>query len=161
MALPKSYRPVSEIVDHYHPMNSEFHRQSDEIKNSMVDLQMQMSNRDVKAVKLASKGMPNKQIAAEIGVCGLTVSKMMKKKDPIRLLSLIRHLSALHEGPSAEHRKRVLWEITVENKLGEPRTAISAIAEMNKMDGIGKEKADTNINIQINADMFPRGVLDG
>jgi predicted transcriptional regulator len=161
MTLPKIRRPVSEMIDQYHPMNSEFHKQSDAIKNSMVDLQMEMSNRDVQAVKLASKGLIQKQIADEIGVCSITVSKLMKQEKSIELLSLIRHLSALHEGPTAEHRKRVLWEITVENKLGEPKTAISAIAEMNKMDGIGKEKADTNINIQINADMFPRGALDG
>jgi hypothetical protein len=70
------------------------------------------------------------------------------------------YLQQLREGPNLEQRKRTLWEITQDNQHDEPKTSISAIQEMNRMDGIGKDTKDTKIEVTINNQLLPKGALD-
>ena len=146
------YLPPEALLDEHHPHNTGFFRQLNSIKRAMVTAQSHMKQKHVEIIKQASLGTRNKDIAEELGVHAATVGKVIRSEQGKELLTLIRHLSALNEGPSSEQRKRTLWEIVVDNQDDEPKTAIAAIAEMNKMDGIGKE---------INATLFPKGALDG
>ncbi len=59
------------------------------------------------------------------------------------------------------HRRRMLWEIAVDNQAIEPKVSISSIVEINKMNGTYQTAAkDTAINITINNNLLPKGKLD-
>jgi len=49
----------------------------------------------------------------------------------------------------------------VDNKIDDPRVGITALKEMNSMDGVGREKQDTKVEITINSAVFPHNNLDG
>ena len=48
----------------------------------------------------------------------------------------------------------------MDSKELDPKTSIAALQEMNRMDGVGKEKHDTKIEVTINQALMPRGDLD-
>lgn len=149
------------ILDKHHPDNHEFFRQQRSLQRLIVHTSSKMKSRHIEVAKRLLKGERNTDIEEQMGLPPGSVSRMKGRKDVNELIGLLRHLQALHEGPSVELRKRMLYEIAVDNQQLEPKVSIAAVQEMNRMDGVGKEKTDTSINITINNQQLPRGALDG
>jgi hypothetical protein len=147
-------------LDPYHPNNTSYYQQHNMLKRLIVAQSSKMKALHVKVAKGVMKAIKNKDIALELNLEPTTISNIKHRDDVKELINLLYHLQALHEGPSIESRKRLLFEITIDNKEAEPKTSIAAIQEMNRMDGVGREKLDTAINITINNDTLPRGALD-
>ena len=147
-------------LDPYHPNNTTFYQQQNTFKRLIVAQSTKMQANHVKVAKGVMRAVKNKDLALELKLAEGTVSSIKNRDDVKELINLLYHLQALHEGPSIESRKRLLFEITIDNKESEPKTSIAAIQEMNRMDGVGREKLDTAINITINNDTLPRGALD-
>lgn len=142
---PREYLPPEQVLDEYHPHNSEFFRQQQQLKFNIRHIGLGMKPYHIQAVKLHLRGEKNVDIAAELGLTPNTVSQILARQDVRNLKAAMLQLNALNDGPSIEHRKNKLWQIAVNNEAADPKTSISAIAEMNKMDGIGKD-ASIKIN---------------
>jgi hypothetical protein len=155
------YLPPEELLDRYHPNNSEFFLAMQRAKQALVAQQATMKPLHVEIVKQHFRGKRNVDVAEELDITAGTVSKVVNSAQGKNLKFLLQHFAGLNEGPSQEHRKRVLWEIVIDNQQHEPKTAIAALQEMNKMDGIGNAPPpDSEVKIIINQQLLPKGSLD-
>ena len=152
--------PPDLLLDKNHPDNHEYFKQDRRIKQLIVMQYGMCRAPHVEIAKLHVKGHTNQDIADIRSCHPATVGHVLKRKDIRELILYLRHQQALHQGPTIALKKRILYEITVDNQGVDPRVSIAAISELNKMDGVGKEKNDTNVNIQINQTLFPKGTLD-
>lgn len=157
---PHQYLPPEVQMDEYHPANQQFFKDLKALERALVDISQQLGHRHTQIVKMRHKGMRPTDIAEEIGVTATTVSVVTKKPLAQRMLALLEHLSQHRDGPNIDQRKRTLWEIVVDNQETDPKTAIAALQEMNKMDGVGKDRVDSKIEVTINQNLMPRGALD-
>jgi len=148
------------LLDEYHPANQPFYQHQKHIQRAIVAQSVKCRPKHIEAAKLHVRGMPNKEIAEQLGYAQNTVVTIFARKNIQELIELL-HFYDLHlEGPSIEHRKRMLNEIAVDNQAEDPKTSIAAVREMNSMDGVGRDKVDTKVNITINNTQLPKGVLD-
>jgi|TARA_R110000803_G_scaffold20373_2_gene52539 predicted transcriptional regulator len=120
-----------------------------------------MAPKHVDIVKRKIAGVTNKNIAVELNVTAQTVGKTLQRQDAQELRALLEHYNMAMDGPNDAHRRRMLWEIAVDNQAIEPKVSISSIVEINKMNGTYQTAAkDTAINITINNNLLPKGKLD-
>lgn len=155
-----TYQPPEELADEYHPANTEFFRHLRHAERHLTNAAKKCKENHVIVAKLRFQGRSNVDIAEQIKVKPATVAQIANRDDVKELIGLMQHLSMLRDGPNHEHKKRFLWEIAVDSKELDPKTSISAVQEMNRMDGVGKEKHDTKIEVTINNELLPRGPLD-
>lgn len=141
--------PIELVVDKYHPDNSDFMQQVHRSKQLLAFHSACCRPRHVWIAKDLFKGDTHAAVAKKFDMATATVSAISRRPEVKKLMELLQHHSALWEGPTIEHRKRELWEIEQDNKIDDPRVSISAIKEMNAMDGVYKQKNDTNIEITI------------
>ena len=159
--IQPEYVPPELLLDKYHPHNQEFFRQQQHLKASMVNKSLRMRPPHVQVAKMRAKGQNPKEIAQEIDRTPQYVSHVSQRQDVKELMALIHHLHALNEGPTAEHRARMLWELAVDAREdGDTANSKACLAELNKMAGSYHTKPDTATNITINNQYFPRGSLD-
>lgn len=156
---PEAVLPIELATDKYHPNNSDFMKQVRMSKNLIVSQSAACHPMHVMIVKGHFAGRTHAQVGLDNNRTPVTVAKTLKRPECQQLLLQLQHHAALWDGPSLNMRNRALSEIYIDNQADDPRTAIAAIAEMNKMAGVYNEKVDTNINIQIN--MVSKGALDG
>lgn len=157
---PNRYLPPDVLLDKYHPANAQFFKDTKALERALVAASQRAGVRNTQIAKMSHRGVRTKDIAKELGFSPATISAAKKTQPYLEIVSLMTYLSQLREGPNIEHRKRTLWEIVVDNKNADPKTAIAAMQEMNRMDGVGKQTNDTKIEVTINADLLPRGKLD-
>jgi hypothetical protein len=155
-----NYLPPELLADEHHPSNSEYFRNMRSVERAMVDASQKAGSRDTQIAKMHHRGMKNKDIAEEMSLHPVTVSKAIRSPGAQKVLWLAQYLTMLREGPTLEHRKRTLWEMANQNQQTDPKVSISAIQEMNRMDGVGKDRPDTKIEVTINSQLLPRGNLD-
>ena len=155
-----NYLPPELLADKHHPSNSEFFRNLRSVELAMVDAAQKAGDRDTQIAKMHHRGMRNIDIAEELGIHAGTVCIALRRPETQKVLWLAQYLTMLREGPTLEHRKRTLWEMANENQQSDPKVSIAAIQEMNRMDGVGKERPDTKIEVIINGSLLPRGKLD-
>ena len=146
-------------LDPYHPANESYFRTEQALKRAIVDQSLKCRQRHVEIAKLRVRGLNIADIAEQASCHPQTVGHILKRPEVKELIELLHHLSLHLEGPSIELRKRKLWEMAIDNQQDEPKTAISAIQEMNRMDGVGKDVKDSKIEITIN-NQLGRGPLD-
>ncbi len=154
--------PIEQQIDPYHPDNQEFMKQVKSIQRVIVADAAVCRPKHVEVAKLKVMGKNQAETAEIVGLTPATVSRVLATRDVTQLITSLRYLSTLYEGPSMEQRKRFLWEIAVDSKNNDPRVAIQAIKELNNIDGVG---SPTNVinnttEITINQTHFPRSVLD-
>ena len=153
--------PIELSTDKYHPNNRQFTKQLNQLKRLVVYQEQQLQPNQALVAKLHLKGRSKQDIANELSLGASTVAKYLNRPDVQELLDALRHLQVMFDGPSHALRRQEMWEIHIDNKDEDPRVSLSALKEMNNMDGIGKDKdQDKTINIQINQTSFPRGTLD-
>jgi hypothetical protein len=121
----------------YNPANDEFKRVLQSIKLQIRHLSLKMRPRHAMMVKLYVDERSYTNVAARLATSTQTVATVCKSPDGVRLRQLLAHHNQLVTGVSAIEREQLLWRIALNNELKNPRTSISAVAEINKM------KADT------------------
>lgn len=154
------YLPPEVLMDEYHPSNTTYFKNLKHLERALVAASQNAGMKYTAIAKLHHRGRTNVAIAEEMQMQPGTISTILRKSKVIDILTLLTHLTQLRDGPNIDHRKRMLWEIAQDNQQLEPKTTIAAIAEMNKIDGIGKDKQDTKVEITLNQTMFPKGPLD-
>ncbi len=150
------------LLDRYSPENDVYYRALDHLRAFAVNLTARMRPKHVHIVRGHHQGRSNSEIAAEVGVSGNTVSRVLGQKDAQELLKTLRQIAIQIDGPNLAHRKHVLWRIVVDNEVHDPNIAIQALKELNKVEGAYPTQAPTppQVNIVINQEQLPRTALD-
>lgn len=159
--------PPEYLLDSDNPANDQYLRQIEAIKRLIVAQSAIMRPTQIEIVKKRHLGKRTKDIAAEVELSPVSVSRSMRDPKAQRLLALLSHLGLMMEGPREAQRRNLLWRIATKNELIDPRVAISAVSELNKMSHQGQVLAKGGggpsnvVQIVINNETFPRGALDG
>jgi hypothetical protein len=158
--------PADLVIDRYHPEGDAYMQNLRSVQQAVVAASGRLTPAQVRAAKLRHTGDDYTSIAKKIGKAPATVSKWLKHPDAVRLLTLLRHYASTLGGARVEQRKHMLWRIAVDAETDDPRTAIQALAEINRMDmnthAIESGTAgSTTVNVVINQDQLPRTTLDG
>ena len=153
--------PPELLLDPHHPSNDEYCKGHIPLKRELMAHTVNMPPKAVSAIKSHMAGKTRKQIAEELNTTPTTVGKYIRSDAGKRLRALLHHIAHMKDGPNIEHRKHVLWRITVNNEKKNPKTAVAAIQEINKMSGTYDPKQSAGpVNITINNQLLPRGPLD-
>lgn len=158
--MPTQYTPAEALVDPHNPLNDSFYENQRALQRLLVAQSSAMRPTHVQVAKMRLRGLSNAEISEHTQRTQTTISQIARRPDVQQLMATLQFLSALNDGPTIQLRKRKLWEMALGNQAIEPDTAIRAIKEINSMEGVGKEPPNTNVQVIINADQFPRGRLD-
>ena len=157
----RDYLPPELLLDVHHPANSEYMQNINSVKRTVVACSSKMKAWHVDAVKRRVAGAPNTEIATVLNKSDGAVSQALNRQDAKELRALLEHYNMAMDGPNDAHRRRMLWEIAVDNQDIEPKVSISSVAEINKMNQTyATGSKDTAINITINNTLLPKGKLD-
>jgi hypothetical protein len=164
--MPIDIQDIPEIEENeFHPMNDQFNREIKHVKSIIMAHQRAMTPKHVRVIKMKFTGATNVSIAEAVGYADATVGIIVNSQNGQRLLNLLTYIDAAMAGPTAAHRLAILNRIIVRNEEANPKVALQAIAEMNKMDmnDHAKDQDDTpaTTNITINQNYFPKTPLDG
>lgn len=121
----------------YNPANDEFKRTLNSLKVQIRQMALAMRPRHAMMVKINLAEDSYAKTAQRLKTTAQTVSRVCNSPDGIKLKQLLIHHNQLISGVSAIEREQILWRIALNNEEINPRTSVSAIAEINKM------KADT------------------
>lgn len=161
--------PTEYLLDE-HPMNDHYLADIEKLKRQIVRHSDKLRPAQVKAVKFKHRGYSNTAIAEKMGKKPANVSQMLLNPNCRQLLALLRYLQLALEGPQESQRRAMLWRIAEANEQDDPRCAISAIAELNKMDNNaqtlealkqGHGQNSGRIEIVVSSPALARTVLDG
>ncbi len=157
---PTEYIAPELALDEYNPENHDFHQKKRRFKQLMVVQQAKCRPHHVQVAKLHHLGKRNGEIANELNLHPATVTSILKRPEVKHLVDLIRLYGGHMSGPTLDHKRRILWEITIDNKETDPKTAMQAIDQMNKMDGVYTQKVDLDVRITIDDGKFKQTALD-
>ena len=121
----------------YNPANDEFKKTLGSIQRRIKVLTLNMRPRDAVIVKVHMTEGVYTKTAKRLKVSPETVKKVWVSRKGVELRGLIQQHNTLMAGTNAIEREQLLWRIALDNEHHNPRTSVSAIAEINKM------KADT------------------
>jgi len=163
--MPIDIAEVPEVEDNpYHPMNDRYYKDMRHAENRVMAAQRQMKPKHVQIVKMHFAGWTNVKIAERVGNTDITVGRVIRTQAAQNLLHLLTYIQSSAEGPNAAHRKAILYRIITDNEERQPKVAITAIAEINKMDMndhlVKTGTAPGEVTIIINESTFPRTTLD-
>tara|TARA_R110000772_G_scaffold145423_1_gene255301 strand:- start:5113 stop:5679 length:567 start_codon:yes stop_codon:yes gene_type:complete len=147
-------------LDPYHPSNQPYVKSEQAIKRVIVDQAACMTPKHVKAAKLHLRGETNVEIAEKLGYATGTVSQILNRNDVIALLRTLRHLDQHHDGLSLQIRKHMIGQMVLDNFGEDDRVALTAMQELNRIEGVYKEDKKAPDIIVINNNLLPRGALD-
>jgi hypothetical protein len=157
-----NYVPASEQEDKYSPLQDQYVQSVHRLQREVAAKCAEMPPKHVEVVRKWQAGMTQVDICKELDVQTRYCSQIIKKKRSQELMALMHLLRARMDGPNFEQRMNMLWRISVDNESERPKTAITALAEINKMvlgtaalgDGTGQ------VNIIIQNGVLAKGVLD-
>lgn len=149
-------------IDEYHPSNQQYMSDLAQIRRAIVSVTVNMTPWHVEAVKSRLVGNTNEEIAIQHKVTPQSVSRALSGDKAKELKALLQHYQVSIDGPAEAQRRRMLWEIAVDNQDVEPRVAIASLTELNKMAGTynAGDNAGKEIKITINNQILPKGELD-
>ena len=154
--LPDEFR-----LDPYSPLNDPYFRHTKGIRQALIAHKAKMRPKHVSVAHLYRNGHPHKHIAATVKYSVGTIAQILARADVKKYISLLNYLSSYTNGPTEDMRKHMLWRISVDNEQEQPKTAISAVDLLNKMDGTYKDDDDKGrIQITFNGNVFMKGALD-
>jgi hypothetical protein len=136
-----------------HPSSDKYVEGLRDIQRAIVAQSQKMRRPSVLAIKQHHKGVKTSDISAELGMSAALVNKTINSDDGQRLIALLAYYQEAIDGPNEAQRRNMLWRVAGNNEETAPKVTISAVAELNKMDNIGKEalantfKGDINITI--------------
>ena len=101
------------------------------VQNNLKHKEIQISHQLV----LGNQTMT--EIASRVNLHPTTIANTVKRPKVKRYINLLLRLKSLDDGSNYRQRELLLWRIAQQNEISDPRTAISAVAEINRT------KADT------------------
>lgn len=125
--------PVDLDDNVYNPHNDEFKRTLINVRAHLRVLTLAMPPRAAQLVKAYHSLQNFSKVAEKYRVSASTVSKHVKSDKGVKLLSLLTLFNDLTSGATAIERQQLLWRIALNNEILDPKTSISAIAEINRM----------------------------
>ena len=154
--------PADLLADTDHPANDAFMRSVNNIQRRIVAHCQTMPKSHPEVIRLVHQGVTNEEIKNRTGRG--SVPLLMKKPASKRLLALLQHYQAALDGPNVSQRKAMLWRIAQKEEENSPKTAISAISELNRTDTtlqpLEQGRSTGQTTITINQQILPRGKLD-
>ena len=161
--VPQSGMPEILQNDVYYIANDNFVKKQAAVEEEIVELSKSLEPREAKAAQWIGHGDSDREIIKKMGSTGRTLAKFKKNPKIMQLAQHFRHYYMLLQGNEEIHRREMLWRMAVDNEQLAPKTALGAIAELNKMSGTGQNNSTPNgqpINIVINNASMPKGALD-
>jgi hypothetical protein len=164
LTYDQSKLPAAMLGMPHHPSADAYMEGLRTIQRAIVAQSQKMKRNTVLAIKQHHRGVSTTEIAKELKIGYATISKVIKSESGQKLIALLAYYQEAIDGPQEAQRRHMLWRIAANNEEIAPKVTISAVAELNKMDNIGKE-AQANIqtgdiNIIIN-NQLSRTALDG
>ena len=158
-----SLLPPELLLNEDHPDNDQYLKNTRLIQQQIVAQSARMRPKEIESVKMAHQGLNYVEIGQRLNISPQTASKYLKKEHGQRLKALLAHYDAAIEGPHRAQRKAMLWRIARRAETEDPRVAISAVAELNKVEEAQNQVISTGgtTQIVINTQQLPRGALDG
>lgn len=132
--LYTEYMPPEIVLNPHHPATDPYLKDIEQLKQEIVNQSACLRPKHVQIVKLAHKNKKTKEIAETVSVGMETVRRVLRQTEARCLLALLRHLTLALEGPITAQRRHMLWRIAQRNEIEDPRVAISALAELNKVE---------------------------
>ncbi len=120
-------------MDASNPLADAFMKSVKQLQQAIVGVAALLKPKQVVAVKLHHSGVTNVAAANQLGVAALTIGHWLRLPDAVRLLSLLHHYHTAMEGPNEALRRNMLWRIAARLEEDEPRVAILALTEINRM----------------------------
>ena len=131
------------------------------LKQLMVAQEKACHYKHTRVAKAYHSGLSTKDNAERHQIKPTSVYGILQRPEVVALLDLMSHYAALWEGPTLQERKRMIWEIAVDNQKTDPRTTLQAHKELNVMEGVGRDaNTPTEIKITIDSGTFKPTVLD-
>ena len=152
--------PADIELDVYHPSNQPFIKTEQAIKRVVVDQSTRMKPNHVKIAKMHLRGSTRQEMVEETGLVYGSVAQILTRPDVVELVRTLTHLDGHHEGINLRIRKQMLTEIAIDNKEVDPRLTVSALQEINRIEGVYEREGTKPQTIIINNGTFPRGSLD-
>jgi DNA-binding transcriptional regulator YiaG len=158
--------PPELLLDDDHPTADAYIQNAQNVQRMIVATSALLKPSQTRAIKMAYKGVKNKDVAKELGVNAQTVANWLALPNAKKLLALLGYYQVTLDGPNEAQRRHMLWRIARANEGIEPKTSISALGELNKMTMTDYDRKNANtsnqpITIIINQDQLPRTALDG
>ena len=157
---PTEYIAPELALDEYNPENQEFHLKSRRFKQLIVLQQAKCRPHHIEVAKQHHRGVRSGEIANSLKLMPSTISNILRRPEVKHLIDLLRLYGGHMSGPTMDHKRHILWEIVIDNKEADPKTAMQAIDQMNKMDGVYTQKIDHEVRITIDDGQFKHTQLD-
>ena len=160
--------PPEALLDDQHPANDAYLRSLEHHQRMIVSLSKQMKPKHVIMIKRRHTGEQVALIAQALNTTPTTVSKVCNSELGLRLRTMLQFYQLGIEGPNAAQKKNMLWRIARDSEQDQPKTAIQALAELNRMDTTDFERQNP-INdpanqqpqvVIINQALLPKTELD-
>ena len=158
--------PPEFLLDENHPANDAYLQKVRRVEQWLVFESTKVKPKHLSIIKAYAAGQKQKIIAEQQGVTPQTVSNVVNKETSQKILSLLAYHLQLLEGPQEAQRRAMLWRIAQDNEHDSPRTAITALEAINRMDLAHYDQQRDQmghtpmVNITINAAELPQTVLD-
>jgi DNA-binding CsgD family transcriptional regulator len=163
VGVSKFERP-EELLDHEDPANDRYFRHLSRLRAHVNVTSAKLQPRQVQAARLHVAGHTNKEIAEKLKYTPDTISKLVHNTPKVQeLISLFRQVNAFIDGPNTAVRKNMLWRIAANSEQRDPGISITALKELNKLDGSyanDQVLQAPQVTIVINQDLLPKTSLD-
>jgi len=117
----------------YNPHKDEFKRTLLNVRAHIRVIALSMPPRTAQLVRSYHNVQNYTKVAERYRVNPQTVTRHVKSPKGVKLLSLLTLFNELTSGATAIERQQLLWRIALNNEDIDPKTSISAIAEINRM----------------------------
>ena len=117
----------------YNPANDAYLAMTQHLQGRLMVCAKQLRPSHLAIAKLADAGLKNKDIAERVRLAPESVCNILKKPLVREVRELMTKYSMLVAGSTQAMRDAMLYRIAVRNEISDPKVAISAIAEMNKL----------------------------
>ena len=167
----EGYQNPEDFLDRHHPENDQYMRAIEHVQGKIMYLTTMLRSKQVNILKSVFNGENYTQAGRRHGCVPSTVSRLVKSKYGQQLLNMLQYHRQLVDGPNEAMRRNMLWRIAQNEEKLDSKTSIKAIAEINKMhfqqiqldnpNAGGQQTQNTQVVININQELMPRGKLDG
>ncbi len=146
--------------DDYYVLNDHFLQKEIEVRNLIAEKAKELVPWEAEFARRYANGETINALYKAFNKTQKTLKKVTERMDFMELVHSWQHLKILQDGPNENVRKQMLWRIAVDNQKCDPKEAIKAIAEMNRMADSKRGIGGNKIEIVINNELMPRGALD-
>lgn len=152
--------PDSLRANDYYAANDHFVQQEYKLKQEIAEYARALEPWEVELARLTAQGLGPTRIAKQIGKRRAILEERVKHPTIEQLVHYFLHLRIYQDGPNELLRRNMLWRIAVDNEKEDPKEAIKAVAELNRM-AQDKRGGGGGFTVVINGVDLNKGPLDG